>query len=144
MNEYRTYKDLPALAGIATFEEARRPGMQVDECVGRLKRLHYAFKRLHQIFAARITAEPIYELKSAFSLHAHLCAEHTGVHVRARALWPAENLLGRRRQQIPARRHIAVLQPYRDVGQDRVVLNTPVEALVMEGGRAAGVIAGGK
>src|SRR5439155_22418350 len=25
---------------------------------------------------ARITAEPIYELKSAFSLHAHLCAEH--------------------------------------------------------------------
>src|SRR5256885_9565629 len=24
----------------------------------------------------RITAEPIYELKMAFSLHAHLCAEH--------------------------------------------------------------------
>ena len=42
----------------------------------RLKRYHYAFKRLHQIFTARITAEPIYELKMAFSLHAHLCAEH--------------------------------------------------------------------
>ncbi|HKS36458.1 MAG TPA: hypothetical protein VJW76_04660, partial [Verrucomicrobiae bacterium] len=34
------------------------------------------FKRLHQIFMARITAEPVYELKMAFSLHSHLCAEH--------------------------------------------------------------------
>ena len=42
----------------------------------RLKRYHYAFKRLHQIFTARITAEPVYELKMGFSLHAHLCAEH--------------------------------------------------------------------
>jgi len=47
--------------------------------VRRLKRYHYAFKRLHQIFTARITAEPIYELKSAFSLHAYLCAEHASV-----------------------------------------------------------------
>ncbi|MFO1499716.1 MAG: hypothetical protein U1G07_15205 [Verrucomicrobiota bacterium] len=30
----------------------------------------------HHLFTARITAEPIYELKSAWSLHAHLCAEH--------------------------------------------------------------------
>jgi hypothetical protein len=44
--------------------------------VGRLKRYHYASKRLHQIFTARITAEPIYELKMAWSFHAHLCAEH--------------------------------------------------------------------
>ncbi|HEX4349517.1 MAG TPA: hypothetical protein VH251_03990 [Verrucomicrobiae bacterium] len=42
----------------------------------RLKRYHYAFKRLHQIFNGRITAEPIYELKMGFSLHAHLCAEY--------------------------------------------------------------------
>ena len=35
------------------------------------------FKRLHEIFTARITAEPIYELKTAFSHHAYLCAEHT-------------------------------------------------------------------
>jgi len=48
----------------------------VDECVRRLKRYHYAFKRLHEIFLARLTAEPIYELKMAFSLHAYLCAEH--------------------------------------------------------------------
>ena len=56
--------------------EAMKPGLTVEECVRRLKRYHYAFKRLHHIFTARITAEPIYELKMAFSLHAHLCAEH--------------------------------------------------------------------
>ena len=48
----------------------------IDQCVARLKRYHYAFKRLHEIFTARITAEPIYELKTAFSLHAYLCSEH--------------------------------------------------------------------
>lgn len=75
-NTYRGYKGLPPLAGLATIEQAARPGLGVEECVRRLKRLHYAFKRLHQILTARITAEPIYELKSGFSLHAYLCAEH--------------------------------------------------------------------
>lgn len=41
-----------------------------------MKRHHYLLVRLHQIFTARITAEPIYELKTAFSLHSYLCAEH--------------------------------------------------------------------
>ena len=54
-----------------------KPGLSVEQCVDRLKRFHYAFKRLHGIFTARITAEPIYELKSGFSLHSHYCAEHT-------------------------------------------------------------------
>ncbi|MES2692281.1 MAG: hypothetical protein V4773_02335, partial [Verrucomicrobiota bacterium] len=45
-------------------------------CVSRLKRLHYAFRRLHEIWIARLTAEPIYELKMAFSHHAYLAAEH--------------------------------------------------------------------
>jgi len=58
------------------MEEAMKPGLSVEQCVARLKRYHYAFKRLHQIFTARITSEPILELKNAFSLHAHLCAEH--------------------------------------------------------------------
>jgi hypothetical protein len=58
------------------MDEAVRPGLSVEECVRRLKRYHYAFKRLHQIFTAHITAEPIYELKSGFSYHSHLCAEH--------------------------------------------------------------------
>jgi hypothetical protein len=58
------------------MEQAMKPGLSVEECVRRLKRHHYAFKRLRQIFTARITAESIYELKMGFSLHAHLCAEH--------------------------------------------------------------------
>jgi hypothetical protein len=76
MNTYRSYKDLPALAGIASMEQAAKPGLSVEQCVARLKRLHYALKRLHQIFNNRLTAEPIYELKMGFSLHAHYCAEH--------------------------------------------------------------------
>src|ERR1041384_6297926 len=75
-NVYQSYRNLPCLAGVCSMEEAMKPGLSVEECVRRLKRYHYAFKRLHQIFTARITAEPIYELKMAFSLHAHLCAEH--------------------------------------------------------------------
>ena len=76
MKAYRSYRDLPPLAGLCTMEEAARPGLSVEECVRRLKRYHYAFKRLHEIFTCRITAEPIYELKMTFSLHAHYCAEH--------------------------------------------------------------------
>jgi hypothetical protein len=77
MKAYRSYRDLPAVAGLCTMDEAMRPGLSVEQCVTRLKRYHYAFKRLHQILVARITAEPIYELKMAFSLHSHYCAEHT-------------------------------------------------------------------
>src|SRR5262252_4166892 len=73
---YQTYCGLPSLAGLATLTEAARPGLSVEACVTRLKRYHYAFQRLHQILTARITAEPIYELKNAFALHAYLCAEH--------------------------------------------------------------------
>ncbi|MBX9627653.1 MAG: hypothetical protein K2X82_27890 [Gemmataceae bacterium] len=73
---YTSYKGLPPLAGLCSLEEAARPGLSVEECVRRLKRFHYAFKRLHHILTARITAEPVYELKTAFAHHAHLCAEH--------------------------------------------------------------------
>lgn len=76
MSTTNSYRDLPPLAGIASLEQAMRPGLSVEECVRRLKRCHYAFKRLHQIFTARITSEPLYELKMGFSLHAYLCAEH--------------------------------------------------------------------
>src|SRR5512137_1689721 len=76
MNGYQSYRGLPALAGVAPMDQAMKPGLSVEECVRRLKRYHYAFKRLHQTFTARITAEPIYELKMGFSLHAHYCAEH--------------------------------------------------------------------
>jgi hypothetical protein len=80
---YRPYRDLPPLAGLCSFEEAQKPGLSVEECVRRLKRYHYALKRLHEVLLARLAAEPIYELKMAFSLHAHYCAEHVAV-LRAR------------------------------------------------------------
>lgn len=73
---YRSYRDLPPLAGIGSFAEAMSPGLSIDDCVARLKRHHWALRRLHEIFIKRLTAEPIYELKMAFSLHAHYCAEH--------------------------------------------------------------------
>ena len=74
--DYKSYRGLPAIAGLCSIEKAAAPGLSVDESVNRLKRYHYAFKRLFEILTARITSEPIYELKSAFSLHSYLCAEH--------------------------------------------------------------------
>ncbi len=76
MTTHLTSGKLPPLAGLCTFDEAQRPGLPVDECVRRLKRYHYSFKRLHQVFNNRIPSEPVYELKMAFSLHAYYCAEH--------------------------------------------------------------------
>src|SRR2546421_3410934 len=76
MKSYSAFRNLPELAGVCSFSDAMKTGLSVEQCVTRLKRYHYSFKRLHEIFTARITAEPIYELKSAFSFHAHLCAEH--------------------------------------------------------------------
>src|ERR1700693_3913376 len=76
LDNYQSYRGLPSLAGLATMTEAAQPGLSVAACVGRLKRYHYCFVRLHEILTARITAEPIYELKTGFSHHAYLCAEH--------------------------------------------------------------------
>lgn len=76
MNAPMPPQNLPALAGLCSMEEAMRPGLAVAECVRRLKHLHYAFKRLHEIFTQRITGEPFYELKMGYSHHAYLCAEH--------------------------------------------------------------------
>jgi hypothetical protein len=67
---------LPSLAGLASLADAARPGLSVEACVARHKRYHYAFRRLHEILTARITAEPVYELKTGFAHHAYLCAEH--------------------------------------------------------------------
>jgi hypothetical protein len=90
---YTSYKGLPQLAGLCTVEEAAKPGLSVEECVRRLKRFHYCFKRLHQILTARITAEPIYELKTGFAHHAYLCAEHVAA-LRARIAEMREPPLG--------------------------------------------------
>src|SRR4051794_14781564 len=76
IENYQSYRGLPTLAGLATVEEAAKPGLSVEACVARLKRYHYALVRLHEILTARITAEPIYELKPGFAHHASLCSEH--------------------------------------------------------------------
>jgi len=70
------YRYMPPLAGLCSVEQAAKPALSVEECVRRLKRYHYAFKRLHEIFIARLTSEPVYELKTGFSYHAYLCCEH--------------------------------------------------------------------
>lgn len=70
------YLHLPPLAGLSSFQDATRPGISVNDCVDRLKRYHYALQRLWSIYLARLTAEPVYELKMAFSHHAYLCSEH--------------------------------------------------------------------
>ena len=79
MSEYSGYRRLPMLAGLCSMEEALGDGLSVEECVRRLKRMHYCLKRLHRIFNDRLTAEPVYELKMGFSLHSHLCAEQATV-----------------------------------------------------------------
>ncbi len=43
LENYRSYKGLPTLAGLATIAEAAKPGLSVEACVARLKRYHYAF-----------------------------------------------------------------------------------------------------
>jgi len=91
--QYKGYRSLPPIAGIASMTEAAGPGLLIEDCVKRLKRYHYAFKRLHQILTARITAEPIYELKMAFSHHSYLCSEHV-MAMRARVAEMREPPLG--------------------------------------------------
>ena len=76
MNTSISFNNIPPLAGAFTFEESQRPGLSVEECVKRLKCYHYILKRSHQVLNNRIASEPIYELKMAFSLHSHYCAEH--------------------------------------------------------------------
>ncbi len=75
-SQYQSYRDLPPLAGLCSMAEAQQIGLSVEACTTRLKLFHYSLRRLHGILTARITAEPIYELKTAFSHHAYLCAEH--------------------------------------------------------------------
>ncbi|QEL18687.1 hypothetical protein [Limnoglobus roseus] len=90
---YTSYKGIPPLAGLCSMADALKPGLSVEECVRWLKRFHYTFVRLHQILTARITAEPIYELKTAFSHHAYLCAEHAAA-LRTRVAEMREPPLG--------------------------------------------------
>lgn len=73
---YTGYKGLPPFIGLLPMEEALNKGLTTAESVDQLKRFHWVLKRLSLIFTNRITSMPVYELKMAFGLHAHLCAEH--------------------------------------------------------------------
>ncbi|MFP6855768.1 MAG: hypothetical protein VCA73_00740 [Roseibacillus sp.] len=76
IGNYKPLHNLPPLAGVASLAGAAGPGLGVQACVDRLKRFHFASHRLWQILLARLTAEPLYELKMGFSHHAYLAAEH--------------------------------------------------------------------
>lgn len=78
VDSYVGFAGLPPLVGLHSMREAATTGLTVGESVARLKRLHWALKKLHRIFVSRITGMPIYELKMAFSLHAYYCVEHLG------------------------------------------------------------------
>lgn len=73
---YQGYKGLPELVGLHSMKEAMSKGLTVSESVARLKRYHWTARRLSHILISRITSIPIYELKMAFSLHAHYLAEY--------------------------------------------------------------------
>src|SRR5205085_4470735 len=105
---------------------AAKPGLTVEECVRRLKRFHYAFKRLHQILTARITAEPIYELKTGFAHHAYLCAEHVTA-LRTRVAEMREPPLGL--EDVP--------HPALEALFDEILAAPTTEALVCGGYEAA-------
>lgn len=73
---YQGYKGIPPLVGLHTMEEAIGVGLTVAESVDRLKRFHWMAKELSQLLVSRITSMPIYEVKMAFSHHAHVLSEH--------------------------------------------------------------------
>ncbi|HVX40238.1 MAG TPA: hypothetical protein VHB25_11745 [Gemmatimonadaceae bacterium] len=69
------YDALPELAGLSTYAGATRIGWSVDENVERLLRLHWMERRLMAALVARITAEPVWEVKCALGLHQWQSAE---------------------------------------------------------------------
>ncbi|MDF1753057.1 MAG: hypothetical protein P1U89_09805 [Verrucomicrobiales bacterium] len=76
IENYRSYKGLPPLAGVESFERVAGPGLSIEACVTRHKRFHYSCHRLWSLMVARLTSEPVYELKMGLSHHAYLLAEH--------------------------------------------------------------------
>lgn len=101
VKDYQSYRGIPPLAGLCSIERAANGHWSVEESLGRLKRIHYVLKRLHETLTAKITAEPIYELKTAFSYHAYLCAEQVSL-IRRRVKEMREPPLGLESEPDPA------------------------------------------
>ena len=74
---------IPSLAGLCSMQRAIEADWSVEESVTRWKRIHFVIKRTYEALVSRITAEPIYELKTAFSHHAYLCGEQVSL-IRSR------------------------------------------------------------
>ena len=68
---------IPPLAGLATYEEAARPGYGVDDNVELMRRYNYIERRLYEISAAFMNPTPEWEVKGALSLHLYLDGEHS-------------------------------------------------------------------
>lgn len=79
VSDYPTLHGLRPLAGLCSMERAVQSDWSLDESVDRMKRMHYVLRRIHESLTSQITSEPIYELKSAFSHHAYLCAEQVNL-----------------------------------------------------------------
>lgn len=67
---------IPELAGIASYKEATRIGLSVDDAARRLRRYHWVEKRLARVIVARLPATPEWEVKGGFALHQWLDFEH--------------------------------------------------------------------
>jgi hypothetical protein len=70
---------LPPLGGIATYQEAARSGLAVEQNVRLLKRYAYVERRLMEMSIAHLCAVPEWEVKCALALHCWLDAEHATV-----------------------------------------------------------------
>lgn len=90
---YESYRGIPPLAGLCSMSRAVDGSWSLEASMVRLKRLHYVLRRLHETLTAKITAEPIYELKTAFSYHAYLLAEQVSL-IRRRVSEMREPPLG--------------------------------------------------
>lgn len=60
---------IPELAGVATYEQAARIGLSVDENVSRLLRYHWVERALMTAMLAHLPSTPEWEVKCALALH---------------------------------------------------------------------------
>jgi len=67
---------IPELAGIASYKEATRIGLSVEDAARRLLRYCWVERRLSRIIVSRIPATPEWEVKGGFALHQWLDLEH--------------------------------------------------------------------
>jgi hypothetical protein len=68
--------NIPALAGVCSYEQAAQLGIDVEETVQRLVRCAWVNKRLMDYGLYWINSTPEWEVKEALSLHTYLATEH--------------------------------------------------------------------